>query len=335
VVWGIIGRAVQAIVVESPGDPEVMHLAEVPDPTPRPGEVVVRARATAVNRADTLQRRGFYPPPPGASEILGLDVAGEIDELGDGVEGWRTGVRVCALLAGGGYAQRVAVPTEQLIPIPEGVPWTDAAAIPEVFLTAHDNLFTRGRLARDETVLVHGGGGGVGTAAVQLARRAGARVLVTAGSPAKLRRCLELGADAGINHREEDFVARARELTGDRGVDIILDVMGAAYLARNLDALALDGRLVIIGLQGGTTSDIDLNHLLRRRLTVIATTLRARPLEQKAAIVRRFVDEALPGFEDGSLRAVVDRVLPLAEAAEAHRAMEAGENIGKLVLEID
>jgi putative PIG3 family NAD(P)H quinone oxidoreductase len=297
--------------------------------------VLVRARATAVNRADTLQRRGFYPPPPGESEILGLEVAGTVEALGEGVEGWRTGDRVCALLAGGGYAQLVAVPAGQLMPIPEGLSWTDAAAIPEVFLTAHDNLFTRGRLARDETVLVHGGGGGVGTAAIQLARRAGARVLVTAGSVAKLEFCRDLGADAGINHREEDFVARAHELTGGRGVDLILDVMGAAYLARNIDALALDGRLVIIGLQGGTTSDIDLNRLMRRRISVISTTLRGRPHAQKAAIVRRFVDQALPGFEGGSLRPVVDRVLPLAEAPAAHRAMEAGENVGKIVLEID
>ena len=325
----------KAIVVDQPGDPEVMHLGEVPDPVARPGEVLMRVHATAVNRADTLQRRGLYPPPPGASEIIGMEAAGTIEALGEGVEGWSVGDRVCALLSGGGYAERVAVPAGQLIPVPDGMSWTDAAAIPEVFLTAHDNLFTRGRLAAGERVLVHGGGGGVGTAAIQLARRAGAHVLVTAGSAAKLERSRELGAEAGINHREEDFVARARELTGGRGVDVILDVMGAAYLRRNLDALAPDGRLVIIGLQGGASSDIDLNHLLRRRLSVIATTLRGRPAEQKAEIVRRFVEEALPGFADGSLRPVVDRVLPLAEAAAAHRAMEAGENVGKIILRVD
>ncbi|HVS42487.1 MAG TPA: NAD(P)H-quinone oxidoreductase [Candidatus Dormibacteraeota bacterium] len=324
----------KAIVVDSPGDPEVMHLAEVPDPSPGPGEVLVRAHATAVNRADTLQRRGFYPPPPGASEIIGMEVAGEVAGLGEGVDGWTVGDRVMALLAGGGYAELVAIPAGQLMPVPQGMSWTDAAAIPECFLTAHDNLFTRGRLTAGETVLIHGGGGGVGTAAIQLAHRAGARVLVTAGSAGKLERCRELGADAGINHREEDFVVRARELTGGDGVDVILDVMGASYLARNLDALAIEGRLVIIGLQGGTISDIDLNAMLRRRLTVIATTLRGRPVEQKAEIVRRFVEDGLEGFAGGSLRPVVDRVLPLAEAAAAHRAMEAGENVGKLVLAV-
>jgi putative PIG3 family NAD(P)H quinone oxidoreductase len=325
----------KAIVVQTPGDPEVMHLGEVPDPTAGRGEVLVRSRATAVNRADTLQRRGFYPPPPGASDIIGMEVAGEVEALGEGVEGWYTGDRVMALLAGGGYAERVAVPAGQLMPVPDGMSWTDAAAIPEVFITAHDNLFTRGRLSARQTVLIHGGGGGVGTAAIQLAHRARARVLITAGSPNKLERCLELGADAGINHRQEDFVARARELTHGRGVDVILDVMGASYLARNLDALATDGRLVIIGLQGGTITDIDLNAMLRRRLSVMPTTLRGRPLEQKAEIVRRFVEDALPGFADGSLRPVVDRVLPLAEAAAAHRAMESGENVGKLVLRVD
>ena len=324
----------KAIVVDSPGDPEVMHLAEVPDPSPGPGEVLVRAHATAVNRADTLQRRGFYPPPPGASEIIGMEVAGEVAGLGEGVDGWTVGDRVMALLAGGGYAELVAIPAGQLMAVPQGMSWTDAAAIPECFLTAHDNLFTRGRLTAGETVLIHGGGGGVGTAAIQLAHRAGARVLVTAGSAGKLERCRELGADAGINHREEDFVVRARELTGGDGVDVILDVMGASYLARNLDALAIEGRLVIIGLQGGTISDIDLNAMLRRRLTVIATTLRGRPVEQKAEIVRRFVEDGLEGFAGGSLRPVVDRVLPLAEAAAAHRAMEAGENVGKLVLAV-
>jgi putative PIG3 family NAD(P)H quinone oxidoreductase len=326
---------VKAIVVDAPGDPEVMHLGEVPDPAAGPGEVLVRVHATAVNRADTLQRRGFYPPPPGASEIIGLEVAGEIAALGDDVTGWSPGDRVMALLAGGGYAELVAVPAGQLMPVPPGMSWTDAAAIPEVFLTAHDNLFTRGRLVAGETVLIHGGGGGVGTAAIQLARRADARVLVTAGSAAKIERCRELGADAGINHREEDFVVRVRELTGGRGADVILDVMGASYLARNLEALSPDGRLVIIGLQGGTVTDIDLNHLLRRRLSVMATTLRGRPVEQKAEIVRRFSDDALAGFEDGSLRPVVDRVVPLADAPAAHHAMEAGENIGKLVLRVD
>lgn len=326
---------VKAILVDHPGDPEVMRLGDAPDPVPGRGEVLVRVHATAVNRADTLQRRGFYPPPPGASPIIGMEAAGTVETLGEGVESWHHGDPICALLSGGGYAELVTAPAGQLMPVPEGMSWVDAAAIPEVFLTAHDNLFTRGRLAAGETVLIHGGGGGVGTAAIQLAHRAGARVLVTAGSGAKLERCRALGADAGINHREEDFVARARELTGGRGVDVVLDVMGAAYLARNLDALAPDGRLVIIGLQGGAATDIDLNQLLRRRISVIATTLRGRPAEQKAQIVRRFVEDALPGFKDGTLRPVVDRVLPLAEAPSAHRVMEAGGNVGKIVLQVD
>jgi putative PIG3 family NAD(P)H quinone oxidoreductase len=323
---------VRAVVVEQPGDPEVMDVAEVPDPTPGPGEVLLRVHATALNRADLLQRRGFYPPPPGTSPILGMEAAGEIAALGPGVAGWQVGDRACALLAGGGYAELVAVPAGQLMAVPDNLDIVAAAAVPEVFITAHDNLVTRARLHAGETVLVHGGAGGVGTAAIQLAHRLGARVLATAGSAAKLAVCLDLGADAAIDHTTEDFTVRARELTGGRGVDVVLDIMGASYLARNLSALAPDGRLVIIGLQGGINADIDLNAMLRQRLTIIATTLRGRSLEQKAAIVRAAAADLLPGLADGSLRPIVDRVLPLDQVVEAHRAMEAGENIGKIVL---
>jgi putative PIG3 family NAD(P)H quinone oxidoreductase len=322
----------RAVVYDQPGDPEVLHIGEVPDPTAKPGEVLLRVRATAINRADLLQRRGFYPPPPGASDIIGMEAAGEIESVTDGVGDWRPGDRACALLAGGGYAEKVAVPAVQLMPIPPNIDVIRAAAIPEVFITAHDNLVTRGRLQPGETVLIHGGAGGVGTAAIQVAKRHGAHVVVTAGSAERLQRCRELGADEGINHRDEDFVQRIEEITGGRGADVILDIIGAAYLERNLRALARDGRLVVIGLQGGVRAEIDLNTMLSRRQSLIATTLRGRPVEQKAEIVRRTIEELLPGFADGSLRPVVDRVLPLERAADAHRAMEAGEPVGKIVL---
>lgn len=325
----------RAIVADSPGGPEMLRLAEVPDPIPDRGEVLLRVHATAVNRADVLQRQGLYPPPPGASEIIGLEASGTIVAVGDGVDAWREGDLVCALLAGGGYAELVAVPEGQLMPVPAGLDLLEAGAVPEVFLTAHDNLLTQARLQTGEALLVHGGASGVGTAAIQLARRHGARVFVTAGTEAKLQRCAELGAEAGINYRSEDFVARCQELTGGAGVDVILDVIGAAYLERNLAALAADGRLAIIGLQGGSRAEIDLNHLLRRRLTVGAASLRGRPAGQKAAIVHRFVDDAVGGFVDGTLRPVIDRVLPLADAAEAHRVMEASEHVGKIVLRVE
>jgi len=324
----------RAVVYDEPGDPEVLRLAVVPDPQPGPGEVLLRVHSTALNRADLLQRRGFYPPPPGASPILGLEAAGEVEALGEGVDTWKPGDRVCALLAGGGYAEKVAVPAVQVMPAPDGMDLVVAGAVPEAFITAHDNLVTRGRLLAGETVLIHGGTGGVGTAAIQVARRAGARVLATAGSPERVAFCRELGAHEGIDHHTEDFVERTRELTDGRGADVILDVMGAAYLERNLRALARDGRLVIIGMQGGIRAEIDLNTLLSNRLTVQGTILRNRPVEQKGEIVRRFAAEALPGFGDGSLRPLVDRVLPLEQVVEAHRAMEAGGHLGKIVLRV-
>jgi putative PIG3 family NAD(P)H quinone oxidoreductase len=324
----------RAVVYDQPGDPEVMHIAEVPDPVPAPGEVLLRVRATALNRADLLQRRGFYPPPPGVSPILGMEASGEIESVAEGVQGWAPGQRVCALLAGGSYAEKATVPAGQLMPVPDNIDMITAGGIPEVFFTAHDNLLTRGRLQRGETALIHGGAGGVGTAAIQVARRAGARVIVTAGSAERLERCRELGAHHGINHHEEDFVARVAEITDGRGADVILDIIGAAYLERNLQALARDGRLVVIGMQGGVRAEVDLNTMLARRLTVVGTTLRGRPLEQKADIVRRATEDLLPGFADGSLRPVIDRVLPLDRVVEAHRAMEAGEPVGKIVLAV-
>lgn len=311
-----------------------MHLANVPDPVAGPGEVLISVHATAVNRADALQRRGFYPPPPGTSPIIGLEVSGEVEAVGDGVTQWKGGDRVCALLAGGGYAEKTAVPAGQVMLVPDGIDLVTAAAIPEVFITAHDNLVTRGRLIAGETVLIHGGAGGVGTAAIQVARRQGAAVIVTAGSAERLQRCYELGAHHGIDHTREDFVARVAEITDGAGAEVILDVMGAAYLERNLTALARDGRLVVIGLQGGLHAEIDLNTMLSRRLSLLATTLRSRPTEQKAEIVRRTVEDLWPSFADGSLRPVVDRVLPLDAVVEAHRAMEAGGAVGKIVLRV-
>lgn len=325
----------KAIQATAPGGPDVLRLGDVPDPQCGPDDVLIRIAAAGVNRADLLQRMGFYPPPAGASEILGLEVSGEIVTTGDAVSRWKRGDKVMALLEGGGYAELARAPEGQVMPLPHGIDLVAAAAIPEVFLTAHDNLFTRAHLQRGERVLVHGGAGGVGTAAVQLARDAGCEVFVTAGSDEKLRRSRELGAQWTIEHTSEDFVARIHDITDGRGVDVILDVMGAAYLQRNIDALAADGRLVIIGLQGGTTAELDLARLNRKRAAVMATALRARPPEQKARIVDAFVRDALPRIADGSLQPVVDRVLPLAQAAQAHRALETGDVIGKVLLRVD
>lgn len=325
----------KAIVAPEPGGPEALRLVDRERPVPGPGDLLVRVEAAGVNRADVLQRQGRYPPPPGASDVLGLEVAGEVAATGPDVAGWRDGDRACAILTGGGYAEFALVPASTALPWPPGTDAAGAAAVPEVFMTAWDNLVERGRLAPGESVLVHGGGSGVGTAAIQLARRRGCRVLVTAGSAAKLRACAGLGADAGIDYREEDFVARARELTGGRGLDVVLDLVGGAYLERNLSALAPDGRVVVIGLQGGTRAELDLALLMRRRLTVTGSTLRARPVEAKAALAARVREEVWPGFADGSLRPVVDRTFPLADAADAHALMEAGGHVGKIVLTVE
>ncbi len=324
----------RAIIVTEPGGPEVLHIEDRPDPTPREDEVLVRVSAAGVNRADVLQRMGAYPPPPGASEILGLEASGVIAATGAGVSGLAEGDRVMILVEGGGYAELVAVRATQVVPVPDNIDMISAGGIPEVFITAHDALFTRGRLQSGETVLIHGGGGGVGTAAIQLARRHGCRVLVTAGSAAKLERCVNLGADAGINYRSEDFVARTRDLTGGRGADVIIDIMGAAYAQRNVDAVAVDGRIVLLGMQGGTRAEVDLGLLLRRRAALIATALRARPAAQKAAIVAAFARDVVPGLADGSIQPVIDRILPLERADEAHRLIEAGEATGKIVLDV-
>ena len=321
-----------AVVVTSPGGPENLAWSEVPDPVAGPGEVVVEVAATAVNRADLLQRQGLYPPPPGAPEWLGLECSGRVLEVADGVEGWSVGDEVCALLAGGGYAERVAVPVGQLMPLPEGVDLVSAAALPEVACTVWSNVFMLAGLQPGETLLVHGGSSGIGTMAVQLATALGARVAVTAGSADKLARCAELGAEILVNYREQDFVAEVRAATDGHGADVVLDNMGAAYLGRNVDVLATNGRLSVIGLQGGTRGELDLGVLLRKRAAVLATNLRGRPLAEKAAIVASVVENVWPEVSAGRVRPVIDRVLPLPDAAEAHRVVEAGGHVGKVVL---
>lgn len=318
-----------AITIPDSGGPEVLTWAEVPDPVPAAGEVLVEVAASAVNRADLMQRQGLYPPPPGASAYPGLECAGRVAALGAGVTGWQVGDEVCALLAGGGYAELVAVPAGQLLPVPRGLSLTEAAALPEVACTVWANVGMAARLQPGETFLVHGGGSGIGTHAIQVAKRVGATVVATAGSAAKLERCRELGADVTVNYRDEDFVSRAREVGG---VDVLLDPIGAKYLARNLAALRTGGRLVIIGMQGGTTAEFDIGALFAKRGTIHAASLRARPAPEKAGIVAAVRATVWPWVEDGSVRPVVDRVLPMREAAEAHRAVEASDHVGKVVL---
>ncbi|MGW6915671.1 NAD(P)H-quinone oxidoreductase [Kitasatospora sp. NPDC054939] len=321
-----------AMTIPRPGGPEALVWAEVDDPVPGEGEVLVEVAATAVNRADLLQRQGFYNPPPGASPYPGLECAGRIAAVGAGVAGWAVGDEVCALLSGGGYAQRVAVPVGQLLPVPEGLRVEEAAALPEVAATVWSNVFMVAHLRPGETVLVHGGASGIGTMAIQLAKAVGARVAVTAGSPEKLARCAELGADITIDYRQQDFVEVLWEATGGAGADVVLDIMGAKYLQRNVDALAVNGRLVIIGLQGGVKGELDLNTLLRKRGAVVATNLRGRPTSEKAAIVAAVREHVWPLVEAGVVKPVVHTVLPLTEAAAAHRLLEAGEHVGKVVL---
>jgi putative PIG3 family NAD(P)H quinone oxidoreductase len=324
-----------AVVVREPGGPQVLSWQEVADPpAPGPGEVLVQVTATAVNRADLLQRRGAYPPPPGASPYLGLECSGTVLAAGPDVQDWQPGDAVVALLAGGGYAEQVLVPAGQLMPCPAGVDLVSAASLPEVTATVWSNVFTLAGLRPGETLLVHGGGSGIGTCATQLAKAAGARVLVTAGTDDKLARCTELGADVGINYRQEQFEDRVLAVTGGAGADVILDNMGASYLARNIAALATGGRLVVIGLQGGTRAELDLGALMTKRATLLVTALRARPVSEKAAIVRSVVDNVWPQIASGALRPVVDRVLSIKAAAQAHEVVEAGENVGKVVLAV-
>ncbi|WP_309060352.1 NAD(P)H-quinone oxidoreductase [Streptomyces sp.] len=321
-----------AITIPEPGGPEALVWDEVPDPVPGEGEVLVEVVAGAVNRADLLQRRGFYDPPPGASPYPGLECSGRIVALGPGVGGWAVGDEVCALLSGGGYAEKVAVPAGQLLPVPAGLDLKQAAALPEVVCTVWSNVFMIAHLRPGETLLVHGGSSGIGTMAIQLARAVGAKVAVTAGTKEKLERCAELGADILINYREQDFVAELKQATDGAGADVILDNMGAKYLDRNVRALAVNGRLAIIGMQGGVKGELNIGALLDKRAAISATSLRARPLEEKAAIVAAVREHVWPLVADGHVRPVVDREIPMPDAAAAHRVVEDSGHVGKVLL---
>ncbi|HEX4687318.1 MAG TPA: NAD(P)H-quinone oxidoreductase [Nocardioides sp.] len=322
----------KAVLSAGPGGPEVLEYGDTPDPEPGPGEVVLDVAATAVNRADLAQRQGFYPPPEGASEILGLECSGTVGELGQGVEGVTVGQQVCALLAGGGYATKVAVPVGQVMPLPAGVGLTTAAALPEVAATVWSNVMMVAGLRSGDTFLVHGGAGGIGTFAIQLTKALGATVVATAGSEDKLALCRELGADVAINYREQDFVEVLADATGGHGADVILDNMGASYLARNLAALAIEGRLIVIGFQGGSRAEMDLRTLFHKRAALFSASLRARPVGEKTTICAAVAEHVWPLVADGTVKPVVGLTLPLAEAAEAHRLLENGETTGKILL---
>jgi putative PIG3 family NAD(P)H quinone oxidoreductase len=321
-----------AIDIKEFGGPEVLIPVERPRPSAGPGEVLVKVVAAGVNRPDVMQRQGRYPPPPGASLIPGLEVAGTVEEVGPDVGEWREGDQVCALVAGGGYAEYCVAPSPQCLPIPLGMDLIHAAALPETTFTVWTNVFERGKLRAGEAILIHGGSSGIGTTAIQLARAFGARVFATAGSADKCAACERLGAERAINYREEDFAAVARQATGGRGVDVILDMVGGDYLQRNIDVLATDGRLVQIAVLGGATSQISLLPILQRRLTITGSTLRPRSVAEKGAIARSLKTHVWPLFESGAVRVVVHATFPLSQAAEAHRVMEASTHTGKLVL---
>lgn len=322
-----------AIEISEPGGPEVLRAVERPTPEPGPGEVLVRVEAAGVNRPDIMQRLGKYPPPPGASDIPGLEVAGVV-ERADGSDRWRVGDRVCALLAGGGYAEYCSVPAVQCLPIPKGMDSLTAAAIPETYFTVWTNLFQRGRLQPGEHVLVHGGTSGIGSTAIQLARALGSIVYATAGSDAKCKTCERIGASVAINYREKDFVAEIKSATGGRGVDVVLDIIGGDYLPRNIQCLALQGRLVQVGLIGGSEGALDLRSVLQNRLTITGSTLRPRTPDEKGAIARELEAHVWPLLERHEVAPVVHTTFPLTAASEAHRLLESGEVVGKLVLRV-
>ena len=323
-----------AIEITRPGEPDVLVPVERPTPQPVAGEVLIKVAAAGVNRPDVMQRRGRYPPPPGASDIPGLEVAGTIAALGDGVGGWSIGQDVCALVAGGGYAEYCVAPAPQCLPAPRGLDLISAAAIPETFFTVWTNVFDRGRLAAGESILIHGGSSGIGTTAIQLARAKGARVFATAGSAEKCRACERLGAERSVNYREEDFVAVVNAAMGGKGVDVILDMVAGDYVPRNLELLAMDGRLVQIATLGGATAEINLMHIMQRRLTVTGSTLRARPVASKGAIALAVREHVWPLLESGAVKPIVHATFPLRDAAAAHRLMESGAHIGKIVLTV-
>jgi NADPH2:quinone reductase len=321
----------RAIEISTPGGPEVLRMVERPTPAPGMGELLVRVEAAGVNRPDILQRLGQYPPPPGISDLPGLEVAGTVSAVGPDVSRWREGDSVCALVAGGGYAEYCVVPEPQALPLPRGFRPGEAAAIPETFFTVWTNLFDRGKLTDGETVLIHGGSSGIGTTAIQLARAFGATVLTTAGSDAKCAACERLGARA-INYRTSDFAQVIHEFTGAKGVDVVLDIVGGDYLQKNIECLAMHGRLIQIGLLGGSRAEINLRPLMQKRLTLTGSTLRTRSVAEKGAIARELEARVWPLLASRQVAPLIDRTLPLGEAAEAHRLLESGEVIGKIVL---
>lgn len=324
----------RAIVFDQPGDESVLHLGAVASPPMGPREIRIQVRATAVNRADLLQRQGLYLPPPGVSPILGLECAGEVVAVGSEVTGWKEGDRAMALLAGGGYAEEVVVDAGSAMPVPASFSDEEAAATPETFITAFLNIFMLGQPSAGGAVLVHGGGSGVGTAATSLCKEAGLRVLITAGSDEKCARCLQHGADIAINYRTEEFAPRVREATAGKGVDVVLDCVGGRYLRANIQCLTVGGTLVVIGLSGGSRGELDLATLLRHRLRVMGSTLRARPVAEKAAIVRSFIARFGAALASGRVQPVIDRVLPFGQAGEGHRVLKASEHFGKVVLRV-
>ncbi len=327
-----IPETMRVVEITESGPPEALRIGTRPVPVPGAGDVLIRVAAAGVNRADTMQRKGNYPPPPGASDVLGLEVSGTVAAVGDGVSHPAAGDDVCALLTGGGYAEYCVAPAPQCLPIPAPVSRIDAAALPEAYATVWTNVIDRGRLQEGESLLVHGGSSGIGTVAIQLARLFGARIFATAGTPAKCAACVALGAERAIDYRADDFVEVLREATGGRGVDLILDMVGGAYLQRNVASLAIEGRLVIIALMEGAAAELDLARLMSRRLTVTGATLRARAVEEKAGILASLRDRVWPRFATGALRPIVHATYPLADAAEAHRVMESSVHIGKLLL---
>ena len=316
------------------GPPDVLKIGERPDPVAAPGEILIDVAAAGVNRPDVIQRLGKYPPPPGASDIPGLEVAGVVAALGDGVTGWSIGDPICALVAGGGYASLAAVPQEQCLPIPKGLTAIQAAGLPETFFTVWTNVFERGRLKAGETILIHGGTSGIGTTAIQLAHAFGARVLTTAGSEAKCEAARNLGAVAAFNYRTEDWVAAARHATGGRGVDLILDIVGGDYMSRNLDLLVIEGRLVQIAFLKSPKAELDFSVMMRKRAWITGSTLRPRPPAEKGVIARELLQHVWPLLEQGTVAPVIHQVFPLADAAAAHRLMEAGTHVGKLILRV-
>ncbi|MFC7333351.1 NAD(P)H-quinone oxidoreductase [Rhodocista pekingensis] len=329
-----VPERMRAVEIGGAGGPEVLRPVERPVPRPGPGELLIRVAAAGVNRPDVLQRLGLYPPPPGASDLPGLEVAGTVAAIGEGVSGWREGDALCALVAGGGYAAYCVAPAPQCLPIPRGLSAVEAAGVPETFFTVWSNVFERGALKPTESLLVHGGTSGIGTTAIQLAKAFGARVFATAGSPAKARACEELGADRGIDYKAEDFVAVVKELTGGTGVDVVLDMVGGDYLARNVDCLAPDGRHVSIAFQRGPKGTLNLMWVMQKRLVLTGSTLRPRPVAEKGRIAATLHEKVWPLLEEGLVRPRIYRTFPLEDAAAAHALIESGEHVGKIILTV-